>query len=311
MGKTIKQPTLFFRTGYFIDNLKYLTNLGFKQIERRVRENQYENQIVNPSLLAPSEETVRDYFRLYRSVAFEPDKEVRIAPWLLAAELEFPGSSSAFFHPIFDLLFGELESSVFWSSRFRRIPEDWITKARTRGDSQIAHEWELMNQSTKSRKHRSKPSSNMDRLSFVHLSLLRLPPPIRDVLFDGNGSGPNWTRKYSSANVEIGHLQTIHSMESLAAMLALMMESAEIGDVTRFDLSRKAFFKHMSFIDSDPACTRIKDRLKKHLIHMAANLSHREYNGFVHFGFGLPVSWRVMELEKFLPKPPVPAENNE
>lgn len=306
MPQKIQKPTLYLRSGYFIDNLKSQTNLGFEQIEERVRRNQYENPDRNPNLTAPDIETVRDYFRLHRSVAFEPNQKAHIAPWLLAAELEFPNSSSAFFHPIFDLLFGELESSAFWSAHFRKAPQAWIDGMRSRGDEHIAQEWELMNKSIERRTHRSKPRSKMDTLSFAHLSLIRLPNFIRDELFDGNGSGQSWTRKYSSADIEIGHLQTIHSMESLAAMLALVMEAAEIGDVTRFNLSRKAYLKHMSFIDTDPACTRIKDCLKKHLIHVACTLSLREYNGFVHFGFGYPISWRVRELEMFLPKPSFP-----
>lgn len=308
MRQRIRQPTLFLRSGYFIDNLKALTGLGFEQIEKRVRENQYERHNKNPEFFAPAYETVRDYFRLYRSVAFEPNQRTHIAPWLLAVELEFPGASTAFFHPIFDLLFGELESSVFWSSHFRLIPEEWITEAKARGDAHIAHEWELMNHSTRNRKHRSKPSTNIDRLSFAHLSLLRLPPQIRDMLFDGNGSDPNWTRKYSSAELEIEYLQSFYTMESLAALLALMMESAETGDVNRFDLSKNAFLKHISFIDTDPACRRIKDLLGELLLHRANELYPREYNGFLHFGFGLPVSWRAIELEQFLPKPPLPTE---
>lgn len=308
MPQTIKQPTLYLRSGYFIDNLKSLTNLGFEQIEKRVRRNQYERPDRNPTLTAPDFETVRDYFRLHRSVAFEPNQKALVAPWLLAAELEFPGSSAAFFHPIFDLLFGELESAVFWSARFRQIPDKWIADAKARGDAHMAHEWELMNTSTKNRKHRSKPSSNIDGLSFVHLTMLRFPSPIRDMLFDGNGSSPNWTRKYSSAHFEIEYLQSISSMESLAAMLALMMESAETGDTNKFKLSKQAFVKHISIMDKDPACARIKDRLREQLIHKLDELYPREYNGYVHYGFGLPVSWRAMDLEMFLRKPPTSTE---
>jgi hypothetical protein len=302
MPQTIKQPTLYLRSGYFIDNLKSLTNLGFEQIEDRVRRNQYENPDRNPALAAPSFETVRDYFRLHRAVAFEPRQNSPVAPWLVAAELEFPGSSGAFFHPIFDLLFGELESAVFWSARFRRIPDSWISDAKSRGDVHMAHEWELMNQSTNSRKHRTKPSSNMDQLSFVHLSMLRFPPPIREMLFDGNGSQQEWTRRYSSASIELEYLQSISSMDSLAAMLALMMEGAEIGDMNRFNLSKKALLGHMSFMDTTPACVRIKDRLKALISHTCEDMCPRDYNGFLHFGFGLPVSWRAMEMDKFLPK---------
>lgn len=306
MSRRIRQPTLYLRSGHFIDNLKFTTGLSFEQIEERIRRNQYESPRDSRYLPAPSFETVRDYFRLHRSVAFEPNQNNYSAPWLFAAELEFPGSSSAFFHPIFDLLFGELESSVFWSAHFRQIPQSWIAQARNRGDTRIADEWDLMNQSAKVRKHRSKPSGNIDRLSFVHLTLLRLPPSIKDALFDGNGSDPNWTRKYSQPELEVKHLQSIRSMESIAALLALMMESSETGDVSRFNLSKMAFLCQLEFIDTHPACARIKPDLHELLVQKADELYPREYNGFVHFGFGLPVSWRAMELEEFLPKPPSP-----
>lgn len=306
MAKTIKQPTLFLRSGYFIDKLKSLTKLGFGKIEERIRVNQYNGgeHCEDTYLLAPPYDTIRDYFRLYRSVAFEPNEKAKFAPWLLAAELEFPGSSSAFFHPIFDLLFGELESSFFWAAKFRRIPNRWIESARTRGDEKIAHEWELMNEATKTRKHRTKPTTSIDTLSLAHLSLLRLPSEIKDVLFDGNGSNPNWTRRYSSIESEISHLQSIRTMESLAALLALVIEATEIRDSNRFNLAKAALLKQMNFMDAEPACKRIKHRLKEAIIYKCNELYVHEYNGFLHFGFGLPVSWRAIEMEKFLPKPP-------
>lgn len=98
---TIK-PTLYLRSACFIDNLKEITGEGFPKLEKRIRENQYDAF----KLPAPATETVRDYFRLYLPVAFEPTRKVTSNPWLLAVELEVPGSSAAFFHPLFDLLFG-------------------------------------------------------------------------------------------------------------------------------------------------------------------------------------------------------------
>lgn len=306
LSNRIKQTTLFLRSGYFIDNLKKQTKLTFEQLESRVRSNQYENRRRNddPSLSAPAYETVRDYFRLYRSVAFEPNEKAEFAPWLLAAELEFKGSSFAFFHPIFDLLFGQIESSHHWSAHFHMIPKSWIADAKARGDTQIAQEWELMNESTLARKYRTKQSVQLDTLSFVHLSLLRLPDEIRDALFERESNYPEWSRKYSSPEVEIAHLQSISSMESLAALLALMMEKTEIGTAAILTIFKRALIKHMSFMDNDPACDRIKDELKTHIIMKCSEVSTRSYSSYLHFGFGLPVSWRAMEMEKYLRKSP-------
>jgi len=304
MPRRIRRPTFFLRSGYFIDSLKLATGLSFEKIEARVRQNQYESSDRSRNIHAPAFETVRDYFRLYRSVAFEPDQHARSAPWLLAAELEFPGCSSAFFHPVFDLLFGELETSVFWASHFRKIPEAWIVQARNRGDIRMADEWELMNQSAENRKHRSRASNNIDKLSFVHLTLLRLPSCIKDAFFDGDGSNQNWTRKYSAAEIEVGHMQSMRNMESIAALLALMMESAEIGDVHRFNLSKEAYLSQIPLVDTHTSCARIKSLLRDLLVQKADELYLREYNNFVHFGFGLPVSWQAMKLEQFLITPP-------
>jgi len=301
MQNKIKQPPLYMRSGFFIDSLKASTGMGFEQLDKRVRENQYGTRGTTPGLPAPSVETVRDYFRLNHAVAFEPNKKSPVAPWLLAAELEFPGCSAAFFHPIFDLLFGTMESSFFWKSRFCRVPENWIEQAKARGDAQMAYEWEVMNQAVISRKHRSKPDITIDPLSFAHLSLLRLPAEIRDALFDGNGSTPNWTRRYNAATHEIGPLRKMCTMESLTASLALMMEAAEIGDHERFAASKDALLAQIPLLGSHPGCRRIKGQLRQLLVHKCQEMYVREYNGFVHFGFGLPASWRAMEMQKFLP----------
>ena len=300
MERKIKQPTLFLRSGYFIDNLKASTGLGFEKIEKQIRDNQYENPENSPDLIAPSFDTVRDYFRLHRSVAFEPDQEARIAPWLLAAELEFPSSSFAFFHPIFDLLFGELESSAFWSAHFRKIPHQWIDDLTRRGESELAKEWGLMNEAIDKRTYRKKQKDTTDQLTLIHLSLLRLPDEIRKTLFAGNGSSPNWTRRYSSVDSEIHSLSSYQNMEGMTALLGLMMEAAEIGDHNRFKLLKPELIPHMSFMDDDPSCVRIKDLLKQLIIGKYRDLFPREYNGYLHHGFGMPVSWRVRKLAELM-----------
>lgn len=66
--KVIRQPTLYLRSAYFIDSLRAASGQGFLKLEKRIRQNQYEAV----GLAAPELETIRDYFRLHRSVAFEP-----------------------------------------------------------------------------------------------------------------------------------------------------------------------------------------------------------------------------------------------
>lgn len=291
MRKTLNPPTLLLRSAYFIDNLRELTGQGLTRLERRIRENQYEAA----GLHAPPIETIRDYFRLRRPVAFESqEKKAKYPPWLLAAEIEVGGSSHAFFHPIFDLLFGQLESSAFWSMHFRIIPAKWIEDAEARGDTDTATEWRQMNEATRKRKHRSRQVHQLDPLSFVHLSMMRLPDAIRDSLFERKGLSSGWTRKYASPEAETLLLESIRTVDSLAALLALVKEAAEIGDMTRFHRAKAALLNHLSVLDELAPCRRIKQQLKAQIhFELDYNILSRRYQGTLYHGFGLPPSWRA------------------
>lgn len=292
----IKQPTLYLRTAYFIDLLRVKTGQGLLRLERRIRENQYEAY----GLQAPDLETIRGYFLLHRSVAFEPrnsepnSSEMK-APWLLAAELEVPGSSFAFFHPLFDILFGRLESSVFWSAHFSKIPQAWIDYEERKGNPSIAEEWRVMNQSLARRLHRTRQVDNLDTLSFLHLTLLRFPAHISSVLFERNGLSPTWTRRYQPPEEEVGLLQKLKGLDALAALLALTKEGAEIGDVRRFQIAKAAALQYLKIIDSDPACKRIYRQVRTHVSTDLENYTDvRRYSRTLHYGFGLPASWRAL-----------------
>lgn len=293
----IKQPTLYLRSAYFIDSLRVTTGQGFLKLEKRIRQNQYEAL----GLAAPELETVRDYFRLHRSVAFEPRNSNGAtlasdakAPWLLAAELEVPGSSFAFFHPTFDLLFGQMESSVFWSAHFSKIPQAWIDEAKSRGDMALADEWETMNGALKKRLHRSRQSFEMDALSFIHLTMLRLPGPISVALFERKGLATTWARRYRPPQDEVEYLLAVGGLDAVAALFALTKEAGEIGDMERFHLAKAATIQGMALLDRDPTCRRIR-RLVRILLsdELENKMFIRRYSRTLHHGFGLPLSWRA------------------
>lgn len=291
-------PTLYIRSGYCIDLLRSTTRQGFTRIERQIRENQY----VAHGLKPPSFETVRDYFRLHRSVAFEPRDGSKSPPWLLAAELEYPGTAEAFFHPLADLLFGYLESSFLWRRHFSRIPQQWINEARNRGSTALAGEWEAINLSQEERKHRTPPKDHLDRLSFVHLSMMRLAEPIGSRLFVKPGLSRCWRRAYeNSVEDDVAFLLSIGSLDALAALLGLAEEGALIGDMHRYRHAKSALLARIPHIHFLPGCRRIAKALELDITsHLEMHVFPRRYNGTLHMGFGLPVSWRSMAYETLL-----------
>lgn len=284
------------RSGYFIDSLKSRTGFGFERLERRIRENQYEANNIRP----PSYETVRDYFSLRRSVAFEPHGDDGTAPWLFAVEQEYPGASICFFHPLFDQMFGQLESAYFWRAKFSRIPQEWINGLRKRGRSLLADEWKAINLSLQRRKHRSQPKNQLDRLSLLHLSMLRLPDPIRDKLFAKESHEAHWRRLYETPFEDvISNLRVQNNLESIAALLILIEEAAEIGDFRRYAYAKQALEERYTTIPDLPGCKRVGITIQLAITsHLEGQIFPRSYNGTLTTGFGLPVSWRaILESE--------------
>ena len=302
-NKKTPYPTLFIRSGYFVDSLRLQSRLSVARLERRIRENIYEKNGVH----APSEDTVRDYCSLRRSVAFEPrveeKKDKRIAPWLLAAELEFPNSSFAFFHPLFDLLFGTLESAYFWQAHFCMIPESWIEDLRRRGASPLADEWEEMNVSLKERRHRTRTKTELDRLSFVHLSMMRLPRHISGRLFEKEEHSSTRFRRWFAIEEDIVYLQSQNNLNAIAALLALLEEGAAIGDAHRYRCAYSCLVDRLPLLKSIPGCKRMGIALELAITsHLEGQAILRSYNGTLYSGFGMPVSWRSMLQENLLEK---------
>lgn len=298
MASSIRNLSLRFRSGYFIDLLRHNTKLGFTALEERVRKNQYESLSLTP----PSFDLVRDYFRLHRSVAFEPRNEAHpTGPWLVAAELEFPCSSFAFFHPMFDWLFGQVESSAYWQANFEKVPAEWIAEMERQGDQSLADEWRTLNREKSRILHRRKEIRQVNDLELVHLTMLRLPQPYRGRLFSRQGLTFGWTRSHDDEAV-VDWLASQQSVDSLCALILLADEAARIGSPRRFKNAREAALSLLPTLPHFPGCHRISEPLGQSLLSRlsAEEFTPRRYSLASPRGSGLPISWSAMAYENSL-----------
>ncbi len=266
-----------------------MSGLGPKALEKRIRENQYEKYQFRP----PAQDTVRDYFRLRIPVAFETPQKISSSPWLFAAELEFPGCSRAFFHPIFDLLFGWPESAAFWRDHFSRIPDQWIQWAEKQGNLALVTDFKGNNSRIKQRRHRKHIRPNVSPLRFVHTCLLHLPEQVRGHLFERNGLASGWARTYKSAKIETRKMKSFKNLDGLAGLLGLAKEAAEIGDRERFSQARQSLVEHLAVLDQNALYSKIASKLKQHVMEDLSQLSPHRYHMAEVFGAGYPIGWRI------------------
>lgn len=302
MSEVIKQPTLYIRQAYFVDSLLETTGLGFAKIERCIRKNQFERFGLRP----PTTQSVRNYFSLKRYAGIDPRQDSpRTPPWLIAAEQEFPGSTYSYFHPLFDLLWGSIESSLFWEFKFGRIPDEWIDEYE-KSDKDYkkaqAAEWREWNALRKARSHHKKNKSKLDHLTFIQLSLLRLPV-VSQLLFEKSENSSEWVRKYDPADQEICSVAALRSFDGLAGLIGLLMESSAIGDIKRFHLAKKTLQENLPMLETLPGCGRICERLTGHINNHIQQEMPRSYSKLLHHGFGLPMTWRL----NFMPPEADPA----
>ena len=284
------KPSYFLRTAHLIGWLKEETGQGYIALEKRIRENQYEKF----GLVAPATDTVRDYFRLRRSPAIDPqDKET--APWLMAAELEVPGAAYAFFHPIFDLLLGQLESSIKWSERLQRIPTEWIDEAKTRGDSDQAEEWISFNKALSKGRGRKNKYSPIPDLEFIHKTLMRLPEPVFSILFKPAGFYKMFARTYLPVEEEISQLLAIPGFDSFTGILGLLLEASEIGDTNRFARLKGVLPNQLDSMVNLPECKYFRDDIKFLIENSLPHEVARSYPCQKYYGYGLPATWRSTE----------------
>ena len=293
MSERIRNVGLYLRTAYFVANLRQLSGLGAGRIEERIRRNQYAPY----GLQAPSESTVRDYFLVRRSPAVDPQRGNE-APWLFAADLEFPGGAYAFFHPIFDLLLGQVDSSLPWRGRLQRIPDAWIDEAEARGDKDQANEWRHFNSISEPKRGRPSRREPHDQLAFIHLTMLRLPDVLRGQLFSREGLATTFRRRYLPIDDEVGCLRGRGDMEALSALIGLVQEAAQIGDSARLRVSKQAVTEHLAKHGFVSAAHRIERRLR-FLIEseVCLGLQGRRYDAAEMLGFGLPATWRTRAFQ--------------
>lgn len=291
MKKQISQP-YFFRTAYFIGWLKSKTGQSFPALEKRIRTSQYEKYKLTP----PAFETVRDYFRLCRSPAIDP-KDGKTPPWVMAAELEIPGASYAFFHPLFDLLIGQLQSSIKWSDKLQEIPEEWISSAIKRGNTVEAEEWISFNDGLKKSPGRKRKQPELVDIEFIHKTLIRLPEPIFSILFycsekESYNSTEMFARTYRPIEEEIALIQVNSNIDALAALVGLVLEAAEIGHLERFEKASKAVQGYLHVLDGLPECKSVRENLKPLIKDFCLGATVRTYASQAYYGYGLPATWR-------------------
>ena len=298
--KPALKPSHFFRTAYFIAWLQEKTGKGYAALEKQIRINQYDRNAVK----APAIDTVRDYFRLRRSPAIDPQQE-NIPPWLFAAELEFPGSAYVFFHPLFDLLFGQMESSIKWSENLQKIPKEWILEAANRGDKAQAEEWHAFNVNLLKKRGRKRKQAALVDLNFIHMTLMRLPEPYFSILFDCSEpesfeSGAMFARSYRPINEEIRLIQNNQSMDSLAALVGMVIEAAEIGNIDRFGKARKAVCEQLRVLNVLTECRSVREGLKPLIEDKCLEEIVRTYSAPQFYGYGLPATWRGWNATRLL-----------
>ncbi len=281
------KPSHFLRTAYFIDWLKKKTGQGNAALEERIRNNQYEKF----GMKAPAADTVRDYFRLRRSPAVDPQNGTT-PPWLMAVELEIPGSSYVFFHPLFDFLIGRMESSQKWLEKLERIPEVWIHEAKKRGDTNLAEEWLSFNAALIKKRGRKRKQPALSSLSFIHMTMMRLPDPFFPILFKWSEPEKSFARTYSPIDEEIRAIQYYSNMDALAALVGLVYEAAEIGNMDRFHKARKALREHLGVLGELAECRSVRDELKPLIKSFCLETPIRTYPSPQFYGYGLPATWR-------------------
>lgn len=297
MPRPLKDLATYLRSGYFVDGLLDETGLSSTVIGERVGL-RYQKL----GLQAPSSETVRDYFRLRGSPGVDPLPGGGPS-WLLACEFEFPGTSYRFFHPVFELLFDSVESSAKWRARLERIPEAWIQEEEDHGYKDVAASWRAHNESVRAKRGRPPTRSQVNELSYIHESLMRLPDPTFSILFGRKGLHSSYYRNWGAIEFEISRLASDRTMEGITASVGLVLESAAIGDSGRLDKSRRALEERLAAISNLPGCSRIRDDLVN-VIKSDACLrrSAKCYERMLTSERGLPATWRMLLKNPFVAK---------
>lgn len=291
---SVLPPTLLFRTAICVEFTKKATGQSVAKIEERVRLNQFEKFGLRP----PATETVRDYFKLRRNIAFDPQVKRPTSPsWLFALDREVPGAAYHYFHPLIDLIWGVQESGIFWRNQVQKIPEAWIEDEERKGNMDLAEDWRKHNSEMGMRRQRAIKEAWLDRLSTIHQSLLRIPSLGEGLLFHRPGLAQGWIRKYGRIEMELEGLSEGSDLNHLAALIGLMLEAAEIGHSERFISAKSAALEALARVGNMPECRRIGSGLKAKIGDFLSTQQRRSYTSSPRYGFGWPASWRLQLQE--------------
>ncbi len=240
-----------------------------------------------------SYESVRDLFRGKASPGVDPplmNDPAHDMPWLFALELEFPGSTDAFFHVAFDLLWGVVESRQHWSTRAQKVPAAWIEEARATGRDSLAQKWIEENKALSKRGRPKKPAPLLHGVEEAHLALLRLPPAITDALFEKIRSSSHVSRRLGAPQAEAEACQQDASLDGLAALMALLVESEALTDRHRFHVIRRSVRSLLPRVLERPECRRIAGALGGAVEEFCRGRTPYR-DAAVRYNSGKPTSW--------------------
>lgn len=295
----LRNVSRILRSAHLLDKLIEETGLTWKQIDERVRLNQFERH----GLDAPALETVQAYFKLTRPLTLDSQAD-GVPSWLMAIAREFPGSHRKFFHLVFDILFGVEASKVRPAFLAARVPKQWIREETEAGHDDTADFLDALNRKIGDKApQRRKEPARASAIEDAHRMMLRLPQPMLLTLFDRAGDSEHLVRSYRAIDQEVGQLLEHDCLDGLAGLLLLFRESAAMGDVHRFTVAKTAVEMYVPRLADLPECRRIYAQLSSVVTNFCVVEAPPLYTLGMRFEAGLPPSWQrpLPSLDEFIP----------
>lgn len=302
MPKTVA-PGQMPRSIMALNWLKDKSGLGWIRLEREIREKQYEAF----GLIPPPVETVRGYFKGHRAIPFDPvlRRGGKSSPaWLMAANNQYQGMASIYFHPLLDLGYGIVESSLTWDrwdlglevGGFEALRVGYIQALGPCVGAYVAklRRENLQSSIYKSRKRALRQWEVFDKLAFIHHCMLRLPNHVRDVLFhqEEPGIAFPWFRNETPISVQLEVLGRTRDIDGLAAHLGLVLEAAENSNAGRLAEASEATLTYLDFVDTDPLFDRVRTEIRACIEKACREVSLRHYPLVLPQDYW-PLSWQV------------------
>lgn len=283
------------RSLLLIDTLRGETGLGPKAIGEAVRRQVYAP--LKKLSEAPSSETVAAYFSGKRPIPFDPPG-TSTPSWLMAVEHCFPGFWRYFFHPIFNLLGGRVQSSEKTRARGQRIPDSWIDQTARLGANDRAAEFRAINADLDSRARVRSPQVWFDEsLKWVHANMYALVPDAREILLTRTGLARGWRRRFNPVEQEVADLEGFPALEALSAAFALHIEANLIRDTCRSEATRSFVVAQLPRIGSDPTLRRVREAIDISVRHELIDSSFARYFPEWIAVHVLPDSWRGLAYQ--------------